>query len=226
VTTSIIINEIHPNPITGKEWVELLLTSNEKLDLTNFTLFDSYHQIYQFDGQEEVEEQFILVEVSGLNNDQDSLIVKDAEGDIIDTFSYTGTEKGLSWSREVDTNNFFLSEASPNATNPSPTVSPSAEVTPTVTNTPIVSIIKTPTNPTTTTSPTIETSSDNKIYHAYPLTTLQLETQNDLSSTRASRLVILGQSTGQTAILSAIMGGLLAVASASFLIYAQVKKHH
>lgn len=135
--SQLIINEVFPNPSTGSEWIEIsylgenIVDSN---DYRNFTISDEKRIIYTFQGDEVWSNNFLVIEVAGLNNDQDSVILKNAEELVIDQMSYTLTEKNLSWLR-INPNEsvFILGEASPLCANyipPSPTPNPNPTVTP------------------------------------------------------------------------------------------------
>ncbi len=88
--------------------------------------------------------------MSGLNNYQDSVILKDENANILDSFTYTQTQKGLSFARQEENVAFVLSEASRNQPNPQLTPTPTnLLVTPTSS---MVSLTQTPT-PTATPSP-------------------------------------------------------------------------
>ncbi|MBU1033562.1 hypothetical protein KKI22_01255 [Patescibacteria group bacterium] len=224
----ILVNEVYPNPETGSEWVELIVTEKiaEDFSIEDYTIFDSYHQIYRFSDDEQFLNQLLVVEVSGLNNDQDSVIIKNATGNIIDSFSYTETEKGLSWAREIDSSIFSLSEASCNLVNPlitpAPTEEPNPTISPTATPTPTLSTIPTanPTNP-------APSPKKTKKYHYYDLSKIKLESQDKIFENRTGRLVFFGKKQGQAEVLGAIIGSSLIILSALFLIYAKVKsKHH
>lgn len=221
------INEIYPNPESGSEWIEFLIDEEaaENLDLANYTVFDSYHQIYKFT-TEQFNSQLLVVEVSGLNNDQDSVVLKDVSGNILDSFSYISTEKGLSWAREPETNNFLLSEATPGQINPTPT--PTTSPTPTLTPTLTSPIATTPTSSptvipiTSSPSPTQTNTSTSKTY-SYDLSKVKLRTEEKSPTDRSTRLVILGRNQGQTEIVNAIIGSAVIILSSLYLLYVKRK---
>lgn len=164
--TTIVINEIYPNPESGSEWIELKINepSEQEISLRDYTIFDSYHQIYKFD-VEQFSDQLLVVEVSGLNNDQDSVILKDENANILDSFTYTQTQKGLSFARQEENGAFVLSEASRNQPNPQLTPTPTnLLVTPTSS---MVSLTQTPT-PTATPSPPLPSISPSPIPSPIP----------------------------------------------------------
>lgn len=134
----LIINEVFPNPLTGSEWVEIIYLSEDQdnpPDYLNFTISDDKKVLYTFQGDEVWSDNFLVIELSGLNNDQDSVTLQDDESNIIDQMSYTSTEKGLSWSRtNSDQAVFELAEATANYPNINFTVPVSPNPSPTVTN--------------------------------------------------------------------------------------------
>lgn len=132
-----IINEVHPNPDGGSEWVELFCPEELveiNFNLNNYSLSDSYHQIFNFT-EESCLNPYLTVTVSGLNNDGDQVILKDAELEIIDQMSYDKSTKGQSWLRESPEDSIFLiGEESRDSQNilpsPTPIITPtSSEIT-------------------------------------------------------------------------------------------------
>ncbi len=223
MSLEILINEIYPNPESGSEWIEFLAIGqiDENLSLSNYTIFDSYHQIYKF-SDEKFTDQILVIEVSGLNNDQDSVILKDSSGAVLDSFSYSETQKGLSWSREPETENFILSETSKNLINPEITPTPTTSPTPTTTPTPTSTPTETTTeNPATTPSPTVYQQT--KKSYKYDLNNIKLQIEEKPFSNRKTRLVFLGKTEGKTEILNAIIGSSLIILSSLFLIYVKIK---
>lgn len=228
--SQILINEVSPNPETGNEWIEFIIKdeTDQSPDVKNYTIFDSYHQIYKFN-DEQFTEQLLVVEVSGLNNDRDSVILKDSEGNVLDSFSYTQTQKGFSWSKNTN-NNFAITEPSRNQINPdniiveedpkpsitlepvsiSPTPSPSQPLSPTPTNVivsePIINIFPS--------------------YHVYDLSKIKLMSEQKNFKERQTQLVFLEKNEEQSKILNAIIGSSLIILSSLFLIYVKVKNRH
>lgn len=213
------INEIFPNPTEGSEWIELFSEDCEgDCSFSNYKIFDSYHQIYKFDGQEVFSNQLLVIEVSGLNNDTDSVVLKDNNDNILDSFTYTKTEKGLSWSKDLS-GNFFLTESSPNLPNPNPTPTPSptisTELTPTLTTT----ITPTTSQPA---AKLIKEAEETTTYQ-YELANIKLESHDQTREERLGKLVFLSKSKGHTYILNAIIGSSLVVLSSVFSIYVRLK---
>jgi hypothetical protein len=235
VSSSIFINEIHPNQESGSEWVELILVGDEaNVNLLNYTIFDSARQIFKF-SNEQFSNQLLVVELTGLNNDQDSVILKDNLGNVLDSFSYTSTTKGLSWAKNPNSTEFTLSEPTRGQPNLVPTPSP----TPSPTITPTQAPSSSPTaNPSGTPNPTVSSAEKNttqtttnspvkKIqYPYYRLDKVQLQPVQIDREERLSRLVFLGQKTATTELKNAIIGSFLLILGASYLLYAKFKKNH
>lgn len=135
--SKLIINEVFPNPDTGSEWIEIYYVGENPVlasDYINFSISDDKRIIYTFQGDEVWSDNFLVVAVAGLNNDQDSVILKNAEELVIDQMSYTLSQKNLSWLRiNEQESNFILGEASPlqfNNIPPSATPSPNPTLSP------------------------------------------------------------------------------------------------
>ena len=235
--TKILINEVHPNPESGSEWIELWLTDQtENFSLTNFTIFDNIRQIYKFSNEQFVN-QLLVVEVSGLNNDTDSVILKNAQNEILDSFTYEKSEKGLSWAKDEISNTFILTHPSRNLINPivanslTPTVAPSTTLVPTLTPNPM-QITTSNTGPSNVASEnSLETSSNNQntnqIVKKYDLSKIKLSSSDLEMQKRQLRLVFIGEQLGQVEVINVIIGSFLIILSASFLLYVKIKnKHH
>ncbi len=234
----ILINEVHPNPDSGSEWIELLLITeetNENFNLTNFTIFDSARQIYKFSNEQFID-QILVIEVSGLNNDIDSVILKDELGTIIDSFTYNQSEKGLSWSRENNVDTFILTVPSRNIKNPyitpTPTLTPTTTITPTLTLTPTPTINLTPINTPAPIAPQkknqqIADDEIKQIFKTYDLNKIKLNIQDKENLKRELRLVFIGKQMEQAEIINAIIGSFLLILGACLFIYVKIKnKRH
>ena len=257
LTTALIINEVFANPVSGSEWVEIFYCGANHLsaaDYLNFTISDDKRVIYTFQGDEIWSDNFLVIEVSGLNNDQDSVILKDNSSNIIDQMNYSSTEKGLSWLRaNQEETLFILGEPSPNLPNPiaypSPTITPNAKLTPQPTPKPSATV-----NSQLATSPDSSTNdaaaATNKSgagNSAQSATTLNSQTlsQQELAhqyfanyqqqknfqinyskdrQVRQARLVFLGQKILTKAVVDVIIGGSLLIIAAVLLSYEAKKK--
>ena len=227
VSAQIKINEIHPNPESGPEWIELYFEENEEnqtSDIENYSLEDSYHQIYLFSDEVFDENNLLMIEVSGLNNDEDQVVLKDSNEKIIDQFSYTKTEKGLSWSWSESLTTFQLTTSSKNEINPELSLTPTeAVITPTATTTP--ETIITPDikkiNKTTNT----EETAYKPDYQNYIPSKIKLKTDPNPFLERKTRMVFLQEREDKKLIINAIIGGSLISISAYYLLYVRIKKN-
>lgn len=89
------LNEIMPDPVSGAEWVELFNLSDTPIDLTGLTLCDNRATSCTIAQPTSTiaAHSFSVVVISGskLNNDGDSVILKDPSGQILDQISYGTT---------------------------------------------------------------------------------------------------------------------------------------
>jgi len=131
VNAQVIINEIYPNPNTGEdEWVELYNPDTQAIDLLDWKLWDlesSPGIAYDFAQSIMLESHgfFVLSLHNILNNTGDTLLLKNPQDELIDTFGYTSSAKGFSWARNPG-NFATLFQASPTKgeTNLAPTPTP------------------------------------------------------------------------------------------------------
>lgn len=137
VSASIKLTEVHPNPLSGSEWVEILNDSTEPQSLQGWSIEDQLSSpsvAFSFTTQVLLPQSYLVIELptSKLNNTADGVTLKNATGQVIDTFSYTSTTAGLSWSRPSSSNDWIQTQPTPGFTHPQTTPSP----TPTPTSTP------------------------------------------------------------------------------------------
>jgi len=249
----LIINEVFPNPSTGSEWVEILyIGENQPVanDYLNYTISDDKRVIYRFQGDELWFDNLLVIELAGLNNDKDSVILKNAQELIIDEMSYTSTKKDFSWLR-IDPNQslFILGEASPLEPNilPTPSVEPTDIPQPSIYPSPTSFVTNSLLSPAISPSPTpitninkqnsIDTTnalSNNKQLLPQDLSqkyfanyqnyhNLQISYSKDRQF-RQSRQVFLGQKILKKELIDAIIGSSLLVIAAILLSYEQRKK--
>lgn len=92
VCRAVQLSEIMPNPTLGKEWVELYNPTSSTFDLAGWKLCDSRTTsctIAQLTGQLEPEQWLVVwLSSSYLNNDGDTVYLKDASGTIHDHITY------------------------------------------------------------------------------------------------------------------------------------------
>ncbi len=85
----IVINELLPYPIEGKEWVELFNDSSSTAHLVAWSLWDGVGQVTAVSSTIDAH-GFLLVELPSakLNNSGDAVVLKDALGNVIDQVIY------------------------------------------------------------------------------------------------------------------------------------------
>jgi len=229
---AIYITEVFPNPKTGSEWVEIycLAENLSSQDLVTFTMHDDKQIIYTFDGEEVWQNQTAIIEVSGLNNDGDSVILKNEVEDIIDQMSYNSSTKDQSWSRlGLNNQEFALTEPNPGqfvetsitpSITPSLTASPTATITDKPSSTPTPSLALTPSPTTTEAAPTTSSTPTFNcpvLFPNYQDQKLKLSYGKDHQAKQATRLVLLGQKIPKKPATDAIIGGSLLLIAAWLL---------
>lgn len=102
------INEFVSNPTTGNEWVELYNLSDQDVDLFGAKICDNRETACKnLSGSILSHDWFLfdLLTTSFLNNDGDSVILKDPESNTIDRFDYdanSAPQKGQALARKID----------------------------------------------------------------------------------------------------------------------------
>jgi hypothetical protein len=136
VLAQVVINEVHPNPSTGNDWVELKNLSASAVALSGWTLEDSSSAMTTTPGfttQILPSGGYGVFDVgTRLNNGGDQVKLKNPLGSIIDQMSYASSILDQSWARQPDgSGNFVLSAKTPSQSNdplvspiPSPTATP------------------------------------------------------------------------------------------------------
>ncbi len=155
----VVINEVHPAPSSGNDWVEIKNISAETISLDGWSFYDTAGVITStpvFTSLSITAGQYLVFELSNrLNNSGDTLTLKDKGSQIADQLIYDSSQSNMSWSRVPDgEGSFQLAFPSRNGTNgeaPSPSPSPSELPSPT----PSPSTVPTPSpSPTIIPSPT------------------------------------------------------------------------
>ena len=163
VQAAVVINEAFPNPSgTDRtepiEFIELYNTGNELIDLTGYTLQDKV-KTFTLSGMTINPLGYLALRKSqtgiGLNNDGDTVTLKDANQVVMDNFSFSDTIEDKSWSRIPDGAGEWTEGTEPSEGSANVTLSPSP--TPTPTPTPIPTVSPTP-KPSPTPTPTIKAS--------------------------------------------------------------------
>ena len=146
----VLINEVMANPTEGEEKVELTIDPNsniDQIDLENWSLWDELSQpssLHQFESIQLIKSQFLVIEINGkLNNDGDSVTLKNSVGEVISKFTYAQTEKGVSFCRlptdfDPFSQNFIAGTPSFGQANPVPSSTPSTALSPASSPLPLV----------------------------------------------------------------------------------------
>ncbi|OGK21237.1 hypothetical protein A3C23_01860 [Candidatus Roizmanbacteria bacterium RIFCSPHIGHO2_02_FULL_37_13b] len=130
----LIINEIYPSPNNDEvEWVELYNESESNVDLSNYRVTDKTGKELNIESSLVSSKDYILTTSTNvLNNDGDTVILKNISGELIDIATYSGTiEKNQSYCQCPDRDSIWQTDCQTTkkaANNPcinnSPTESP------------------------------------------------------------------------------------------------------
>lgn len=100
------INEVMANPLTGKEWIEVVSTDpTQTIILTGCELHDGTGRIFTFDNVTlSPDARFAVATLSSnhLNNGGDSVSIYDPNGQLINEFTFGNTTKDEVWARSPD----------------------------------------------------------------------------------------------------------------------------
>ncbi len=110
---SVLITEVHPNPISGPEWVELYNSSSQSASLAGWQLKDQLSSpslVFTFANEIMAPLEILVIQLAGtkLNNTADGVTLLDSSGSIQDEMQYENTESGKSWSRKNLTSSVFI----------------------------------------------------------------------------------------------------------------------
>jgi hypothetical protein len=118
----IVINETVPNPMEGKEWVELLNKTGAAINISGWKLSDAAGEFHVLQGEMAAQNFFTIETNNRLNNDGDSIYLSDVAGRSIHQLAY-GTaqipapEKGESVARGDDDAFSISSQPTKNSAN-------------------------------------------------------------------------------------------------------------
>lgn len=157
------INEIYANPPNeADEFIELINTTSNEIQVSGWKISDKV-KTYTIPANTTITANgyFVLKKSTTgieLNNNDEELKLKKENDEEVDSFSYSDTIQGKSWSRSPNgtgsfVNNTDVTEGAPNASAPTLTSSP----TPTPTNSPTPTKAPTSTNTPTPTKPAVPT---------------------------------------------------------------------
>lgn len=107
---AIILNEIFPNPVDeNDEFIELYNSGELPVDLNNFQVADLSKTYIITEATISAKNWYVLpksLTKIALNNDTETVTLRDSHNQIIDSFSYDGTDEGWSYSRISDGNSW------------------------------------------------------------------------------------------------------------------------
>lgn len=138
-SAKVLINEVLAYPDDTVEAVELVYYSEDEListvDLTDWTIWDRLGIIFTLNNQQLSQGEYLVITLlNKLRNTGDSVIIKDNQEVEQDSFTFTNSKKGVSYSRvSFDSNQFIETVSSIGKDNG---ISLEATITPTPTPTP------------------------------------------------------------------------------------------
>lgn len=119
-----VLNEFMPNPASGDEWAEIFNNSTEEAVLTGWKVDDSEGGSAPTpfpDGTKVAPKSFfVLYFANKLNNTSDTIRLLKPDGSVAETYSYSSTEKGKSFTKDSHGSWFLTASISPNSENPNP----------------------------------------------------------------------------------------------------------
>ena len=147
---NIYLSELYVNTNSGEhEWVELYNDNRYAVQLNNWKVRDASDQIIATIQMSLDAYRYGVVELSSdkMNNTDEQIFLLNSSGEVVDHFSYSESEKGISWGRSTSSfSAWCLQNPSRNAYNyscipqstatPTPTGDPTNTPTPTKTRTP------------------------------------------------------------------------------------------
>ncbi len=116
VHAKVLINEVLPYPEDGIETIEIVYvpdnSQDQSINLEGWSIWDELATsscLYVFGKETLTVGEYVIKTFSNkLNNSADGIIIKNLEGEVQDSFSYSSSEKGLSYSRLNFINNDFI----------------------------------------------------------------------------------------------------------------------
>lgn len=113
---TVVLNEIHPQPTAGADWIELYNQSSSEIDIGGWKLLDTATTTMKTmpAGTKIAPEGFLVVEVSSrLNNGGDTIKLIDQTGIELDSFKYTSSSEDKSFFRIPDGSGAWFDNQNP-----------------------------------------------------------------------------------------------------------------
>ncbi|MFZ6015616.1 MAG: lamin tail domain-containing protein [Patescibacteria group bacterium] len=109
-----ILSEIMPNPNEGKEWIEVICTE-KTMPRQNIEIFDATGKIFSLPDNVCRDDGVYVHELSSarLNNTGDEVSLRLADGTVLDSIRYEGSQKGFSFALQADGSWLEINDSSP-----------------------------------------------------------------------------------------------------------------
>lgn len=122
IQAQVIINEVYPNPFVGEdEWVEIVNIGTSSVDLSGWVIQDKLStakNIFNFEETILQSNHYLIASFSGqLNNSGDGVSLFDSGLNLISSMNYQSSTQGLSWSYDIQFDDYFLVEPTLNLAN-------------------------------------------------------------------------------------------------------------
>lgn|GEM_PF-6430187 len=121
----IYLSELHPKPSSGEEWIEIYNPNSISVNLAGWQLWDKLSNpslIYAFNTDQISAQSYLVVSINRkLNDTEDGVILKNAQGQVIDETNYLNSPTDLSWSLSgtgPEATNWSFQVSSPESANP------------------------------------------------------------------------------------------------------------
>ncbi len=95
----IIINEIHPNPEEGFEWVEIYNNSAESISVSRLKLYDQTSKSLKFNKDIIPARAYVAATASAILNNSGDTVILEKDGIVIETITYETIQQGKSYAR-------------------------------------------------------------------------------------------------------------------------------
>jgi hypothetical protein len=95
----VLINEIHPSPLDGFEWVELFNNSNESISVSRIKLYDQTSKALKINKDVLSPYTYAIATASAVLNNSGDTILLEKDGTIMETITYGAIESGKSYAR-------------------------------------------------------------------------------------------------------------------------------
>jgi len=125
--SGVLINEVMPDPASGKEWVEIYNPSSCVVNTSGWKLKDKAGYMGSWTESTISAGSYTLVEFSNkLNNGGDTLTLLGSKNQHVDSYEYASSFDGKSWMRMPDAGSWNNELATPTKLSPNPPASPAA----------------------------------------------------------------------------------------------------